>query len=159
MSSLERYTQILNSEVSPRDNLYSLMETIKLLMIHTARVNMDKSVAGSITQSIANSIPILTPKYGASSHETHEERREREKHELSVRQAHQKLFSQIEIVMLRQGQRIHDLRDSFNVIIKGILRDEAEEKDFDEFNVIADWPIKINIFDLTKTLLRQKKES
>ena len=101
MSSLKRYTQILNSEVSPRDNLYSLMETIKLLMIHTARVNMDKSVAGSITQSIANSIPVLAPKFGASSHETYEERREREKHELSVRQTHKKLFSQIEIIMLK----------------------------------------------------------
>ena len=60
--------------------------------------------------------------------------------------------------MLKQGQRIHDLRDSFNVIIKGVIRDEADEKDFDEFNVIADWPIQINVFDTTKTLMKQKEE-
>jgi hypothetical protein len=55
--------------------------------------------------------------------ETQEEQQKRQRREEEIYEAHKQLFSKIEVVFLRAGQRIHNLRDSFNVIIDGTIND------------------------------------
>ena len=69
------------------------------------------------------------------------------------------MFGLVEIVMLKTGQRIHDLKDSFNIVVQGTIRDEMEERDYGQFCAIADWPIQININDPAKPILGKDKNN
>ena len=51
---------------------------------------------------------------------------------------------------INKGTKIYDLHNSYNVIITGTIIDMETEKEFNQFDVIADWPLQINILDRSK---------
>ena len=51
---------------------------------------------------------------------------------------------------IAKGTKIYDLQHSYNVIITGTLIDMETEKEFSQFDVVADWPLQINIVDRSK---------
>lgn len=61
-----------NTLISPRTVLYSYMESIKHLLNHTARLNVENSMASSISKAIASSILLQSTRLGTSGHETPE---------------------------------------------------------------------------------------
>ena len=62
----------------------------------------------------------------------------------------QRLFNKIKVVKIAKGTKIYDLQSSYNVIITGTLIDMETEQEFNQFDVIADWPLQINIVDRSK---------
>ena len=51
---------------------------------------------------------------------------------------------------IAKGTKIYDLHHSYNAIITGTLIDMETEKEFNQFDVVADWPLQINIVDRSK---------
>jgi hypothetical protein len=103
--------------------------------------NSENSIAASLSDILASTIPLHSTRDGEANHETPQEVKLRLEHEVQVKLDQEKMFGLLEVVILNTGQRIHDLRDSFNLIVSGSLRDEMEQRDYGPYCAVADWPV------------------
>ena len=51
----------------------------------------------------------------------------------------------MEIVRLKKGQKIHNLHKSFNIVIKGNVRNNDTQFQHGPFEILADFPFQINL--------------
>lgn len=59
-------------------------------------------------------------------------------------------MDKVELVHFRKGKRIYSLEDSFNVLISGRVRDENSCREFGVFDILADYPMQVNVFEKEK---------
>ena len=62
------------------------------------------------------------------------------------------MLSQIQLVKLVKNQKIYDLEDTLNIIVSGHVYDESNDKLHKRFDVIADFPVQVNVLDHAKPI-------
>lgn len=143
----EKLSAYLEAE---QDTLKHYFECVVELFHMVAATNGEKSGAGLIATALASTIPSLTELETPLTPENSTSQQTREKSLKQAMDLQQRLFNKIKVVKIAKGTKIYDLQSSYNVIITGTLIDMETEQEFNQFDVIADWPLQINIVDRSK---------
>jgi hypothetical protein len=56
-----------------------------------------------------------------------------------------RFIQNISIVYFKTGEKIYDLNKSFNIVLRGRLRNNATGFEYNRLTALADFPIQINI--------------
>lgn len=65
--------------------------------------------------------------------------------EKSAKKERMRFFSEVTILNYQKGEKFHNLDQTFNIIMKGKLRNNDTGKVINNLNILADFPIQINI--------------
>jgi len=134
------------------EELQKRTEALKYVFKYVADKNSLASLAGTILNSISHKILLLTKRDQVDGPESKPEMIERHRKEKEIFDSWTLLASQVDCLVLKKGQKIHDFRSSYNVMIKGKLYDKNLDKEWNSYSIVADWPIQINIIDKSKPL-------
>lgn len=56
-----------------------------------------------------------------------------------------KVMEKIKVIKLAKGQKLHNLDKTFNLIVKGSLRNNDRGQKHGQFEILADYPLQINL--------------